>query len=79
MSEFEISKPVGIAAALVTTVLVVVGIWFAAGRQQGDATRPDTHGVPAVAGPAQIPPDAGGAPPVTGPGAAAMAPAPIPR
>lgn len=79
MSEFEINKPVGIAVAVITTALVAVGIWFATGRQQGDATKPDARGVPAVAGPAQIPPDAGGAPPITGPNAAAMAPAPIPR
>jgi hypothetical protein len=77
MSEFEISKPMGIAAAVVTTVVVAVGIWFATGRQQGDPTKPAMNGVPAVAGPAVVPPDAGGAtmPP---PGAAA-AMTPIPR
>jgi len=76
MSEFEVSKPVGIAAAVITMTLVAVGIWFATGRQQGDSTKPATNGVPAVAGPAVAPPDAAGTTPVTGLGAAAMAPPP---
>jgi hypothetical protein len=79
MSEIEISKPVGIAAAVLTTLLVAVGIWFAAGRQQGDATKPSMTGVPAVAGPAAVPPDAAGVAPTGGPGGAAMPMTPIPR
>lgn len=80
MNQVEVNKPLGIAVAAIALLLVAAGAWLAFGRQ-GDSTRPAMTGIPAVAGPAAPPPDAGGmaAPGTAGPGGTAVAPAVIPR
>jgi len=79
----EISKPVGIAIAAVTAV-VMVGLvgWLAFGRGGSASATPNTVGVPAVASPAVAPPDAGSVgvniPGQTGPEGAVLPPGAIP-